>query len=105
MLNENEERTLSRRRAIVLIFLVGFVVLSLIFLIRMGQHSRIGEQANIVERLTPIMAGPVAAAVNGDTREGGEAARLAVQDNQRDPRLLLSALFGSLYSRQDFLKK
>ena len=109
-INENEERfVLSRRRAAVFIFFVGVVVLSLIFLIRMDidlNHNNLGERASIINKVTPILPGPVITAVDGITAassNGSEAARNIIQNNQRDPRLLLSALFGSLYNRTDFL--
>lgn len=110
-INENEERfILSRRRAVIFIIFMGLVVLSLIFLIRMDvdikHSSMIGERASVVEKITPVLPGPVTMAVNGDAAailNGGEAARMTIQNNQRDPRLLLAALFGSLYNRTDFL--
>lgn len=109
-INENEERfVLSRRRAVVLVFFVGIVVLSLIFLIRIdidSKHNTLGERASVISKVTPILPGPVNTAVDGASAaslNGSEAVRNAIQNNQRDPRLLLSALFGSLYNRTDYI--
>ena len=111
--DDNEEKLiLSRRRAVVFIFFVGVVVLALLFLIRIDvdiKHGQIGEYANMVEKTTPILEEPVSIAVNGvdnvtNKTEEYHAMRTAVHENQRDPRTLLSSLFGSLYNMGDFGK-
>nr|BDT62705.1 MAG: wsv136-like protein [Metapenaeus ensis nimavirus]GBG35447.1 wsv136-like protein [Metapenaeus ensis nimavirus] len=124
-IDDNEEKfTLSRRRAAIFLFFVGVTILTLLFIIRIDvdiKHGRIGERANIVERTTPLLQEPVDAALNGFSGPASalqpEGAaneddtghyyprRVAVQENQRDPRMLLSSLFGSLYGRTDFLHK
>ena len=104
--DEEERFVLSSRRAAIFIFFVGVVVLALLYLIRLDvdiKHGRIGERANIVEKTTPIFEDPVNTAVNGVNEEHPN--RTAVQEHQRDPRLLLSSLFGSMYGRTDYVKK
>lgn len=104
-LDDNEERfILSRRRVVIFIFFVGLVVLALIFLIRIDvdiKQGQIGEKAHIIEKVTPVLPEPVDTAINGVISKinKGQAVTAAVQENQRDPTMLLSALFGSLYNR------
>nr|BDT62977.1 MAG: wsv136-like protein [Trachysalambria curvirostris nimavirus] len=121
-IEDNEERfVLSRRRAAILIFFVGVIVLALLFIIRLDidiKHGHIGERGNIIERVTPLLRGPVNTALNGvDGRSAlshpGTASeyeeycprRVAVLKNQRDPRMLLSSLLGSPYGRTDYLRQ
>ena len=107
-LDEREEKfILSRRRAVFFVFFVGVVMLSLLFLIRLDidiKHDQIGERANLIKKTTPIFKEPVAVAINGvsdDTSLNSEV----VQTNQRDPRLLMGSMFGSLYNRPDYMGK
>nr|BDU62152.1 wsv136-like protein [Chionoecetes opilio bacilliform virus]GAV93169.1 hypothetical protein SCV_045 [Chionoecetes opilio bacilliform virus] len=109
-MNDKEERyVLSRRRAVFFVFLVGLVMLSLMFLLRMDvdiNHNALGEQSNIVEKVTPVLPGPVATAIDGSPTDDAEerlAVSGAVQRNQQDPSLLVASLLGSLYNRTDFI--
>nr|AWQ60321.1 wsv136 [Shrimp white spot syndrome virus]AWQ61145.1 wsv136 [Shrimp white spot syndrome virus] len=58
MMNENEEKNvLSNRRAVILIFFIGVVILSLLFLIRLDidiKYGNVGERATIVKKTSPI---------------------------------------------------
>lgn len=105
-LDEREEKfILSRRRAIIFVFFVGMVMLSLLFLIRLDvdiKHDMIGERANLIKKITPVFREPVAVAINGVSDESSLTSEI-VQANQRDPRLLLGSMFGSFYNRQDYI--
>lgn len=110
-INDNEEKCiLSRRRAVIFIFLEGVVVLALLFIIRIDvdiKHGRIGGYANVVERTTPILEAPVSTALNGVDKNNTKTEeyhplRTAVRETQRDPRILLSSMFGSQYTRSDY---
>ena len=111
LLYEEEERfVLSSRRAAIFIFFVGVIVLALLYLIRLDvdiKHGRIGERANIIEKTTPIFEDPVNTAINGvnNKEKMGNVyhpKRTATRELQRDPRSLLSSLFGSVYGRTDY---
>lgn len=105
-LDEREEKfILSRRRAVIFVFFVGVVMLSLLFLIRLDidiKHDRIRERANLIKKITPVFREPVAVAINGVSDESSLPLEI-VQTNQRDPRLLLGSMFGSLYNRTDYI--
>ena len=116
--DEEEKFVLSRRRAAILIFLLGVVVLGLLFLVRLDvdiKQGQVGERANIIEKTTPIFEDPVRTAVNGVNKEevAGDLREeslylpmgAALHEHQRDPRLLLGSLFGSLYGRTDYVRK
>ena len=108
---EEDTFTLSRRQAAVLIFFVGVVVLSLLFLIRLDvdiKRGQIGERANIIEKTTPVFEDPVYTAINGVNQPNDaekenlyHPKRVAAHEHKRDHRLLLSSLFGSMYGRQE----
>ena len=112
--NEEDTFTLSRRRAAALIFFVGVVVLSLLFLIRLDvdiKRGQIGERANIIEKTTPVFEDPVYTAINGvnqrlitnDAEKENlyHPKRVAAHEHQRDPRLLSISLFRSMNGRQE----
>ncbi|AAK77749.1 ORF80 [White spot syndrome virus] len=118
MMNENEEKNvLSNRRAVILIFFIGVVILSLLFLIRLDidiKYGNVGERATIVKKTSPIFKEPIQTAINFNNKkishieDGGEEsdviASRTVSSLQRDPRVLLTSSFG-LYNRTDYMKK
>jgi hypothetical protein len=82
----------------VFIFLVGLLTISLMFLIRVdieAKHNRIGTHMKIVEKTSPVLLGPVEAAVSGGKEdEDNTNNRSLYIYYQRHPKELLGRLFG-----------
>ena len=106
-----EEFLISALHASLFIFFIGVITIALLILIRIDvdMKMQIGERANIIERTTPILEDPVLTAISGVITNKQQESnyhpnRIAARKLQRDPRLLLSSLFGSLYGRTDNVK-
>lgn len=93
-----EERAiLSRRRAVVFIFLMGMVVLVLLFLIRVDVHTKsrhINTHMRLVEKTSPVFVGPVKMALNTGKDDVGTRISSEIIYYQRHPKELLGRLFG-----------
>nr|BDT63146.1 MAG: wsv136-like protein [Sicyonia whispovirus] len=107
-LEEEEVMVLSKRRVAFFFFFTGLVVLALLFLIRMDLDINLGlagQERLIVNSTTPLLLATVHKAVTAC--KGGMVPHGVnlkwVRDAQRDPRMLMAVLFGSLYSRTDYL--
>ena len=92
-----EKAVLSRRRAVVFIFLVGLLTISLMFLIRVdieAKQNRIGTYMRIIEKTSPVFLGSVEAAVSGGKEDEDNTNRSSYIYYQRHPKELLGRLFG-----------
>lgn len=104
-----EERAiLSRRRAVIFNFLIGLLVITLIFFIRIdidAEKNRLGTTMRLVEKTSPVFLGTVKIALAdvAEEEEEGERPMRAGDEGsesgaasylQRHPRELLKRLFG-----------
>lgn len=110
-----EERVvLSRRRAVIFIFFIGLLVVTLMFFIRIdidAENNRLGTTMRLVEKTSPVFLSTVktvladgrgAAVEEEEVQEGGERPMRAGDGGseseasyfQRHPRELLKRLFG-----------
>lgn len=91
-----EKNVLSKRRVVAFIFLVGLLVIALMFLIRVDIGTkRTGTYMKIVEKTSPVSLGSVEAAVSGGKEDASSMNdRSTYIYYQRHPKELLGRLFG-----------
>ena len=97
-----EEKTiLSRRRSVIFIFFLGVIFLCLLFLLRIDmdkKHGMVGHEAWIVKGVTPIFVEHVGM-VMSNIADADVTHTKDIRYHQRDPSLLLAALYGTYWNR------
>nr|BDV49863.1 MAG: wsv136-like protein [Penaeus semisulcatus pemonivirus] len=106
--NSKAESILSSRRSAGLLFLVGVTMMAVLYLIRLDMTlaavSGLGVEASIKDRITPILPQTVGLSVKTLTNDQFESAPTTdLAKHQVDPRSMLTSLFGSSYSRSDYV--
>lgn len=107
-----EERAiLSRRRAVIFIFFIGLLVVTLMFFIRIdidAENNRLGTTMRLVEKTSPVFLGTVKTVLadgkgvaeeeeevqERPMRAGDDGSESVASYFQRHPRELLKRLFG-----------
>nr|BDT61834.1 MAG: wsv136-like protein [Penaeus monodon endogenous nimavirus]GBG35546.1 wsv136-like protein [Penaeus monodon endogenous nimavirus] len=102
------EGILYSRRSAGLIFLVGVTMMAVLYLIRLDMTlaavSGLGVESSIKDRITPILSQTVGLSVKTLTNDRFESAPATdLVRHQVDPRSMLTSLFGSSYSRSDYV--
>ena len=92
-----EERTvLSRKRAVIFIYFIGLLVVTLMFFIRIDiENNRLGTTMRLVEKTSPVFLDTVKTVLAG-AAERPMRTESAASYLQKHPRELLKRLFGNL---------